>query len=428
MRRLICWSALLLSLVPVVYAQDALREARALIGEGEHRQAVALLEAVSNPTPDHYYVLGLSYQALLQHRQALTALNQADQMNRRVLAAKGRSYDALGQTLEAINAYEGAYVQDSTHVNTASSLARLYAQTDNWYRVAAVFDRLLEEDGENSTIHQNLGRAYGQLDSLERSLNHYEQARRLNPENLSVLLSLSAAYVRMEYYTSAQRVVEQGIAERPLNPQLWFRSGEIAMTVEDYDLAVASFDSALVLGDTSSINLRNLGVSHYLNGDYAASDTVLMRAHRADSTDGMQTFYLGMAKKNLDQFDGALHYLDKAARLLGRDLLADLYAQIASTHDVMDNDGQAIQVYRLSLNLNPAKRENLFHLAALYDVYYKDPKTALETYEQFLAQVTPGDLPQFESYATERVKALREKQFFREGRAAPADTSSGQQD
>ncbi|MEM6645507.1 MAG: tetratricopeptide repeat protein [Bacteroidota bacterium] len=426
MRSLFCWIVLGCCLVPAAHAQDALTQARSLIGEGEHRQAVAVLTAVADATPAHYYLLGLSYQALLQHRQALGALDQADQMNRRVLAAKGRSYDALGQTLEAINAYEGAYVQDSTHVSTASSLARLYAQRDKWRSVATIYDRLLEEDSENSTIHQNLGRAYGQLDSLERSLNHYEQARRLNPENLGVLLSLSAAYARLEYYTSAQRVVAQGIAERPLNAQLWFRSGELAMTVEDYDFAVASFDSALVRGDTSSINLRNLGVSHYLKGDYAASDAVLMRAHKSDSTDGMQTFYLGMAKKNLDQYDDALHYLDKASRLLGRDLLADLYAQIAATHDVMDDDARAIQVYRLSLNLNPAKRENLFHLAALYDTYYKDPATALETYERFLAQVTPGELPQFESYAEERVKALRERQFFREGRTAPADTSAGQ--
>ncbi|MEM1094570.1 MAG: tetratricopeptide repeat protein [Bacteroidota bacterium] len=426
MRSLFCWVVLGVCLIPVAHAQDALRQARALIGEGEHRQAVGVLTAVGNPTPDHYYLLGLSYQALLQHRQALAALDQADRMNRRVLAAKGRSYDALGQTLEAINVYEGAYIQDSTHVSTASSLARLYAERDDWRSVANIYDRLLVEDRENSTIHQNLGRAYGQLDSLERSLNHYEQARRLNPENLGVLLSLSAAYARLEYYTSAQRVIAQGIAERPNSPQLWFRSGELAMNVEDYAFAVASFDSALVLGDTSPMNLRNLGVSHYLNGDYPASEAVLMRAHETDSTDGMQTFYLGMAKKNLDKHDDALHYLDKASRLLGRDLLADLYAQIAATHDVMDDDGRAIQVYRLSLNLNPSKRENLFHLAALYDVYYEDPRTALETYEQFLAAVTPGALPQFESYAQERVKALREQQFFREGRTAPADTSAGQ--
>lgn len=395
-----------------------LRDARTALAEGNQARAVEVLEAVDaeKRTPDGYFVLGLAYQGLLKHPQAVLALEQADNKNRRVLAARGRSLDALGRAEEAKSVYAKAWQMDSTNQSVGISLARLLADEDRWKDVSTIYERLLAEDIENPFLQAQLGTAYFAQDSVMRAINHFEQSRRLNPRNVKLLLQLSQIYIRMEYYTSASRVIDNALEEYPKHKALWHRRGEIAINEEEYTLAGNCFRSALTYGDSSAVNLQLLGVSHYMNAEYEDADQYLTWSDRKDSTNAMNLFYLGMTQRQMERFDEALVTFERSSRHMNKGLLADLYAQVANTYDVNESPSDAIKTYRLALGLVPAKREIYFHLGALYDEHYADKKVALDHYQTFLERVDEGELPQFESYAKERIRAINEELFFREGR------------
>lgn len=418
-RSLVSFVALLcFSSAVMAQSNRVLRDARLALAEGNHAKAVEILEAVDaeDRTPDGYFSLGLAYQGMLKHTQAVQALERADTGKRRVLAAQGRSLSALGRAAEAKAVYAQAWQMDSTNQSVGISLARLLADEDRWRDVGTIYERLLEEDVENPFLHAQLGTAYFAQDSVMRAVHHFEQSRRLNPRNIKLLLQLSQIYMTVDFYTSASRVIENALEEYPRHPALWHRRGEIAINEEAFPLAANCFQSALTYGDSSAVNLQLLGVSHYMNGAFDDAAQYLEWSDRRDSTNAMNLFYLGMTQRQLERYDEALETLERSSRHMNKALLADLYTQVANTHDVTENPREAIRVYRLALGIAPEKREIYFHLGALYDEIYADKTIALEHYQTFLERVEEGELPQFESYAQERVQAINEELFFKEGR------------
>ncbi|MFQ5569851.1 MAG: tetratricopeptide repeat protein [Rhodothermales bacterium] len=410
-----------LGLTPPARAQSpaALRTAQIQVARGDYTAAAAGLETVAPEalSAEGAYLLGRCYQALLQYDRAVAAFERADTSKIAVLTEWGRSLERLGHPDEAEARYRAAYRQDSTNHTVAANLARLLSDRQAWDEVAAIYERLLKDDTENSYLHAQLGTAYARLDSTDQAIIHYERAHALNLCNIKVVLALTKVYYDIEYYTSARRVLDRALNERPRHAALWRRSGEIALKEETYELAVEAFGYALQYSpDTLALDLSKLGASYYLLGDFDSARTALQQSFDLDDQDAMTAFYLGMAYQQGQHYDDALTYLNYAADLLGDGLLSDIHARIGNTYDQMDQHGEAIQSYRLSLNLQPDRTEVLFHLAALYDEYYADKATALEQYQRFLEQVEEDQLTQMQRYAQRRVNEIREQQFFEQGR------------
>jgi tetratricopeptide (TPR) repeat protein len=295
------------------------------------------------------------------------------------------------------------------------------SERGRWGEVEAIYRSLVEADLQNSFLGTQLGTAYVRLGLPDSAIVHYELAHALNPRSVRVVLALTKVYYDREFFLSAKRVVDRALDQRPRNPDLWRRRGEVALKEEDYRLATEAFERTIQYGDSAAKDLSKLGVSRYLSNDLAGAEEVLMRSFELDDQDVMNAFYLGLAKQQLQQFEEALTYLNHAADLIGEGLLADVQARIGNTYDQMKSYPDAIKAYRLSLSLESGRTEALFHLAAVYDAYYADKKMAQDQYERFLGQVEEGQMPQMQSYARQRVKEIKEGEFFR-SRPVPPPT------
>jgi tetratricopeptide (TPR) repeat protein len=409
---------------------DVLREARLARADGDAQRAVELLAPVPEAAraPEATYLLATSYQSLARHAGAiplLESLAESGYAQAKVLAALARSYDALGQTGQALRAYEAAFAADSSSVPVALGLARLYTSGDRYAEAAALYRDLLARDAGNPALHAYLGRSYNALRLPDSAIVHYQTSHRLNPASVQVALALSSVYASVDHLISARRVLERGLETAPTSAKLWTRRGEVAIKEEDYQIADSAFAEALALGDSSAAAWRGLGVARYFRGQVDSAQVALLASFEADSTHAMTAFYLAMTYQAQEAWDDALGYFDVAATNAGSGLVADLYAQIATTYDRMDRDGDAIRAYRAVQTLAPERPETLFHLAALFDAYYADRAAALRQYEAFLERAPEGTLERMRSYALERSQVLREETFF-EARAAEPDTAGGE--
>ena len=418
---------LLIALVGAASAQtpQTFDRARLLFADGAYAEAAGLLEATPETAlrPEGARLLGRAYQQLLQHDRAATVFARADTSDADVLADWARSLEALGRLSQAEARYRAAFRRDSTDRAVAASLARLLADRGRYEEVARIYDGLVALDPDNSYLRARLGSAYARLLMPDSAIVHYEIAHALDPENVQVVLALTKVYYDQEFYLSARRVVDRALDHQPRAPELWRRSGEIALREENYERAEDGFRQAAFYGDSAAVDLRNLGVSRYFRGRHEEAREALETSWEKEKLDAMTALYLGLAHKELDAYDEAVTFLDEAADLGGRSFVADVYSHIAATYDVRKQYDAAIRDYRLARSLDPTRPELLFHLAALYDAYYADKQAVREAYERFLAAVAEGALPQMESYARQRVLELREGQFFDEGRSAPVDTT-----
>ena len=421
-RHILClFVSVTLGLAAAAQAQtpNVLHAAQIQVAEGHYATAAKSLEAVGLETlsPQGAHLLGRCYQAMLQHERAIDAFERADTSMATVLADWGRSLERLGLPEEAEARYRAAFRKDSTNQTVAASLARLLADRTAWSEVAAIYERLVEEDLFNSYLHAQLGTAYTRLDSTERAIAHYERAHLLNPRNIKVVLALTKIYYDIEYIMSARQVLARALDERPRHPALWRRTGEFAFKEETYRDAVEAFSNVLRYSpDSTAQDLSHLGVSLYLTNEFTEALDYLQQSFDRNDGDVMNTFYLGMAYQRLGQYEEALFYLHLAADLLGEGMLADIEARIGNTYEQTEQQPEAIRAYRLALNLDASRLEASFHLAALYDAYYADKKAALDQYQHFLERVEEGQLPKMQQYAEQRVQEISENKFFEQGR------------
>ena len=374
--------------------------------------AVALL-AAPPPQGEAAFTLALAYQSLGRHAAADSAFARADTLAPRVLAAWARSLESLGRLRDARLRLAAAHARDTLSAPIALAYARLLGESESWHAAQQVYARLLRPDSSNAYLLARLGYVYYKLGQPLDAIVHYERALQENPLDRGALLALTRIYLDSDAPFSARRSLDRLVGGFADEPDVWRRKGEIGLALQDYEYARDGYGQAVARGDTSAATLRGLGATHYLRADYAAADTMLGRAYRADSTDARTLYYLGMTRFAREDYPAALAFLTRTTELMDQPLLADVHGQMGAVYAAQNSDRDAIGAYRLARLLDPLRPDLLYHLATIYERYYKDPAPAREAYEQFLEMAPPETLPDQRRFARERLRALREAAHMR---------------
>ena len=410
-------------------------QVRRHFADRNYQKVVQLLKEDPASSPDEAYLLGRAYQELYQHGEAAWAFSQADTSNWRVLAAWGQSLRHLGRTEEAIHRYEKAYSQDSLQRMVTVPLGQLYAEEGQWMKVRDVFAGLVNASPTNPFFLRRLGRSYQALDSLHTAATYYQQAYRQNGESTTLPIELTSILMQMGSLSAAHQVMDSALVRHPNRTGFWKRLGQIDLKAKKRKEAVQSFQRALILGDSSASTLRPLGMSLYFIGRDSASVGYLRRAFKVDTTHAQTALFLGLALRDAGRPREGVRFLEKATKLLGQADLANSYEHLGETYKALGDYPAAIQSDRMALRLAPEDQAVLFHLATLYDDYYRDPRPALNHYRLLLGQLEEIDfeetskldrwrMQKMSEYAHWRVQKLKKKQFFQRSssRGVPPDS------
>ncbi len=396
---------------PLAAQSAAVREARLRLAADDPAGAVEKLAGTPDATdPEGAFTLALALQQLARHASADSAFARADTSQSRVLAAWARSLESLGRERKAVQVLAHAYHTDSTAAPIGLAYARLLAAQNDWRGARRVYTGLLALDSTNAYLHARLGYVAYQLKEDLDAIVHYEKALQLNPQDKGALLALTRVYLENDAPLSAKRSIERLLARHLEEPDVWVRRGEIGVALEEYPSAIGAYRAAMALGDTTAPTLRALGASYYLAERYPDADTVLTRAFRSDDTHALTAYYLAMTRFALEDYDSALQLLQQTTTLMEQGLLAEVHAQRGAVYKAQNDDSKAIAAYRLARLLDEGKPEFLYHLATLYDRYYRDPSAAREAFEAFIRLSADAEaLADQRAYAEERLRQMREQ-------------------
>jgi len=106
-----------------------------------------------------------------------------------------------------------------------------------------------------------------------------------------------------------------------------------------------------------------LAKAHLLLDESKEAKNVLLPFHEKQKDDFNLNFYLGAASQNLEEYEEAVGYYQKALSQRG-DVVAVLNS-IGECHLALDNQDQAVQAWEKSLEINPNQEEVKLRLAAL---------------------------------------------------------------
>ena len=106
------------------------------------------------------------------------------------------SYDFIGQSDKALQAYHNALEANPGDKDLLFNLGRLHFMQKNYEKAIESFQQVLETDPDDFDANQNTGNAYLQLEKYNDAIPYFEKATQIKPDSFNAWNNLGVAYVR----------------------------------------------------------------------------------------------------------------------------------------------------------------------------------------------------------------------------------------
>jgi tetratricopeptide (TPR) repeat protein len=373
-------------------------------------------------------LLGRAEQARGNHNQAIDALQAArvkkverDQSVLRIDRALGESYVARYRWSSAASAFQRVLDGRPDDRAARQALAEAYRQSRQWRDAKQQYKQLVRRDSSKGEWWARLAKCEVELGEIGSAIQHFARAHQLLPHSADVALTLSRFYRATMQYEAARQTVDSTLHHRPGDSRLWRRRADLAFEQDRFERARRAYERAIATGDSSATAYRRIGMIDVKKREHEKALASLHSSLRLDSTHARTTLYLGIAYRNLDSLQRASTYLQKTIDQEAQGPITEAYVQRGLLNDRRGDVSAAVQAHRMALHLHPERTDVYFHLATVYDEYYREKKTAARYYRRFLEA---SDSPQtsFRTYARDRLETLRATLHMQEERA-PADSA-----
>lgn len=164
---------------------------------------------------------------------------------------------------EGLGLIDDALAQSQGAIRGDLTLARLYADCDHpleaveHYRNAAVTAPAMLA----ATIYEELGKFQWAQGDLTGSVASFRQALLIRPHSPWIWSQLGQVYMAQGLPTQAEAALQQAVEEQPENAWFHHLLGNAYLTQEQWDSAVASYENALIYGESSGI-YRGLALAY----------------------------------------------------------------------------------------------------------------------------------------------------------------------
>jgi tetratricopeptide (TPR) repeat protein len=278
-----------------------------------------------------------------------------------------------GDLIGAIDAYKAALSIDPTRVDALSNLGAAYVQLGQFDDAIAHYDAALKIDGSNATVRLNLALAYYKSGRPNEAIQPLKIVVATNPEAKNAYLILADCYLQTGQYRDAVTLLQPREAMfgddlafayvlgtalvqtgDDRNGQLYidriFKTGDSAeghllmgiahLNRFDYPEAKSELERALRLNPSLPTANSAYGRALIGLGDQAEAERAFRKELSVNINDFESNLMLGSMRKNAEDFDGALTYLNRALAihpkdLTARKLLASLKLQMGAIEEAV---------------------------------------------------------------------------------------------
>jgi len=320
---------------------------------GGDARAEDVLTDLTTRWPQNQQVLAKSAEVRLSHQDWAGAEEIATKIKR--FGNAGVADEILGAALVAQNKYEeglaalqSAYAADPSAVQPMLNLVRAYVRTKQTDKAVALLRNALQTDPTNAEAHVLLGSIQQANNAPDQAIDSYKSAIEKQPKSTLGYQALVGFYIKRNEVDKAQDVIRTGLTQLPDNSVLRLLWASILELKNDYEGAIAEYQSMLDKDPASLVianNLASLLADHrtdkasleraqslaatlrkspvpqfkdtlgwvsYQNGDYAGAVTLLEEAAAALPNRAMIHYHLGMAYIATNQLAKASEQLNAA--------------------------------------------------------------------------------------------------------------------
>ncbi|WP_372800229.1 tetratricopeptide repeat protein [Lutibacter sp.] len=351
--------------------------------------------------------IGNDTKAIELYKKALT-FNNSESLKIKL----GQVYNSAGLSSKAIEVYENIIKKDSSNLLVLNNLGKLYLAFNKPKKAALVYIYLKKKDSLNPNYPYQLAEALSKQNELFKMRQSYLDAYNLDTLHIKSMYELAKFFKKLKIKDSTMLFIDKGLKIDSTNLNfLQLKANELYFTKK--------FDEAInYLTVLDSLNFRSVntyemfGMCYYNLEKFDLAEASFKKALKIEYNNPKILYRLA-----------SLAYEKKDAKQ------AKMYASMSIFHSKPDIDKQHFllavifkeenDLKNALINFEKAFQNNynnykaLFELANTSDVYYKDKKTALKHYKNYLARFESKD-PKMTEFVEQRIDVIK-KQYFIEG-------------
>jgi len=343
---------------------QSLEEAKRAFDARNYAAAELLFEKAQQASPscDVLFYLGVTRYRLKKVDSALIAFQSAIQCDPKLISAYvalGDAYSERGNDAEALSAYTRALSLEASNSSALRGAADIYLRSQVNDKAAAMLEALVKVEEKDPKAHLDLAAVYAATGNRNGAELHYREALLLRPNSASALIGLGNLSLNKGAGQEAISLLRKATRAAPKSPEAHFLLGSAYNRMDRFAEALVALQSTLRLGneapevyyhlaraygglgrpddrrqalarfteltrkskeDTETqrtvLRLLEQAKSHIASGDVYAALARMEEAHKLRPSDDQILFRLASLQYDLQKYDLARDYAEKAIRLV----------------------------------------------------------------------------------------------------------------
>jgi len=371
------------------------------------------LKIQEKPEAGLYFKQAVIYEAQSKPMLAAKSLEQAlfyDPENSLYLSELGDNYLSLGNLYQAVDCFRRAAELSPNDLSLKGKLGRAYISIDDFKRSYQTFNILYQADSSNVFYNKQFAYAAFKTGKVKLAIRLYENVINENPGDFGSHLNLLAIYKKQKDSVRVYQAGQRALAFFPKNTTILLREADALFELKDYKKAILPYEEYLAENDSVIDVVKNYGICLYFAHNNEKAIQLLDKCMRLLPNDQYVYFYLGLAYKNVANYESSAECLTAAIECAQPPYLSDMYHFLGQVYGLSREFEKSIAALKKAFELNSEKAEVLFEIATTYEEYNFNQTLALNYYNTYLK--TAGEKAKNADYALGRIRKIKEDLFF----------------
>lgn len=386
-----------------------------LILNKKYREALTMIDSRIQEKPEArlYFQQALVYEAQSELLKAAKSLEKAlsyEPDNSLYLAELGETYSNLGNLYQAVDYFRRASELSPDDLILSGKLGRAYLNLDDFKRAFKTFAHLYKTDSTNVLFNKQLAFSAFKVGKPKLAIRLYEQVINDNPGDFGSHLNLLAIYKKQKDSAMVYQAGRRALAIFPDNPTILLRQADALFELKDYPRAIPPYEAYLAQNDSTFEVMKNYGISLYFCKQEEKCIPILEKCFYQVPNDQYACFYLGLAYKNLANYERSAEFMKAAIECAMPPYLPDMYHQLGQIYGRNREFEPSIKALQKAFELNTENAEILFEIATTYEEFDFNKTLALNYYNIYLK--TAGEKAKNADYALTRIQKIKEDLFI----------------
>lgn len=252
--------------------------------------------------------------------------------------------DEMGNSQKALDLFREMIKIDPEFPTSYYGVATIFDNEENYEQAIAYYKKTIELDPTYEAAHFFLANIYDDMDELEPALYHYEKTIELDPEYFYAYVNIGCIYEADNHNLKAYKYFYKAYQLDPLNYMSLFNLGVVCRKLGQVREAVKYYEKAMQANETYHNTYLNLAILY---------------------------------KEEYKAYEKSIELYTKGIEL--NPDVSVLYYNRACVHALVDNQEEAIEDLKVSVQLSPTLKDYMQKDEELAEVR-KNPE-----YQQYLA-------------------------------------------